>query len=69
MVHGRQREECESVLAEISRATGISNYAALYSTNEYKKIRVKYFTGDIEIWERDICNSTSTTGVQHACNC
>jgi siroheme decarboxylase len=53
MVHGASREQCESVLARISEATGIRDYGSLYSTHEYKKIRVKYFTGDIEQWERE----------------
>jgi DNA-binding Lrp family transcriptional regulator len=52
MVHGTQRAECEKVLDEISRQTGISDYASLYSTHEYKKVRVKYFTDDVERWER-----------------
>ncbi len=53
MVHGKTRDECEAVLSEISRASAITRYTALYSTHEYKKIRVKYFAGDIEAWEAD----------------
>ena len=52
MVHGRSRSECEASLADISRATGITSYSSLYSTIEYKKVRVKYFVGDIEQWEQ-----------------
>lgn len=44
MVHGRSVEECEAVLEDISHKTGISDYTKLYSTREYKKVRVKYFT-------------------------
>jgi DNA-binding Lrp family transcriptional regulator len=51
MVHGRTPAECETVLAEISRATGITDYAALYSTKEYKKTRVEYFTRAESEWE------------------
>jgi len=50
MVHGKTREQCEQALAGISAASGI-DYIALYSTVEYKKIRVKYFVGDIYEWE------------------
>jgi siroheme decarboxylase len=53
MVHGTKREDCESVLAAISQASGVREYAALYSTHEYKKVRVKYFTDDVQRWERD----------------
>lgn len=52
MVHGRTEAECESVLAEISRATGLTEYAALYSLREYKKARVEYFTEAEAAWER-----------------
>ena len=51
MVHAKTAVECEDVLAEISRETGVVAYAALYSTKEYKKQRVRYFTDDVERWE------------------
>lgn len=51
MVHGRSREECEDILSEIARETGISDRAVLYSTKEYKKIRLRYFTPEQEEWE------------------
>jgi DNA-binding Lrp family transcriptional regulator len=44
MVHGKTVEDCDAVLDAISRETGITEYAKLYSTKEYKKVRVKYFT-------------------------
>jgi siroheme decarboxylase len=51
MVHGATREACEAVLAAISEATGVKEYAALYSTKEYKKQRVRYFTEEAGRWE------------------
>jgi len=54
MVHAPTAKQCEEVLAAISRETGVTEYAALYSTKEYKKQRVKYFTDDVERWESDI---------------
>jgi DNA-binding Lrp family transcriptional regulator len=51
MVHGTSRESCEAVLADISRASGITDYRALYSTREFKKVRVQYFLDDIAHWE------------------
>jgi len=53
MVHGRTPEECNAILAAISRETGISEYRALYSTREWKKTRVRYFTPEIAAWERE----------------
>jgi DNA-binding Lrp family transcriptional regulator len=51
MTHGRDKEECEAVLAAISSETGLDDYAVLYSTREYKKTRLKYFTEELEAWE------------------
>lgn len=44
MVHGRTVEEAGSILDAVSREVGITQYDKLYSTREYKKVRVKYFT-------------------------
>jgi DNA-binding Lrp family transcriptional regulator len=52
MIHGTSRQKCETLMAEIAAATGIQDYAALYSTKEYKKMRLQYFTPEIEAWER-----------------
>ena len=43
MIHATSKEKCNEVVAEISQATGISDYMLLYSTREYKKTRVRYF--------------------------
>ncbi len=51
MVHAPTQEQCDGVLRAISQATGIVRYSALYSSHEYKKVRVQYFAGDIEAWE------------------
>jgi len=44
MVHGQTTEDCLQVLDLIAEQTGIPEYTMLYSTKEYKKVRVKYFT-------------------------
>jgi siroheme decarboxylase len=51
MVHGTSKEACEGVLGAISHRTRVNDFRALYSTHEYKKVRVKYFTPEIEQWE------------------
>lgn len=51
MVHGKSEAECEQTLAAIAEATGITDRHALYSTKEFKKIRVRYFTDDEVAWE------------------
>ncbi|HWP41465.1 MAG TPA: AsnC family transcriptional regulator, partial [Tepidisphaeraceae bacterium] len=54
MVHGQTPADCERVLSAISHATGTTQYTALYSSREYKKVRVRYFMGDIEAWEAQV---------------
>ncbi|RPJ35096.1 MAG: Lrp/AsnC family transcriptional regulator [Verrucomicrobiaceae bacterium] len=51
MVHGKSEEECEQTLAAIAEATGITDRHALYSTKEFKKVRVRYFTDEEMKWE------------------
>jgi siroheme decarboxylase len=52
MAHGRSKEECDAVLDSIARQTGISERATLYSSTEFKKIRLLYFTDEFKEWER-----------------
>jgi len=44
MIHARQESECHRAAQEMSRACGIQEYELLFSTKEYKKVRVRYFT-------------------------
>jgi DNA-binding Lrp family transcriptional regulator len=52
MAHGRSKEECDAVLDAIAEQTGIHERATLYSSTEFKKIRLLYFTEEFENWER-----------------
>ncbi len=52
MAHGRSKEECDAILESISDQTGVSDRATLYSSTEFKKIRLLYFTDDYRAWER-----------------
>ena len=51
MAHGRSKEECDAVLDAIAADTGIEERATLYSSTEFKKIRLLYFTEDFKNWE------------------
>ncbi|HEY5288033.1 MAG TPA: Lrp/AsnC family transcriptional regulator [Solirubrobacteraceae bacterium] len=53
MAHGRSKEECDAVLDAIAEMTGIEERATLYSSTEYKKIRLLYFTDAFKAWERE----------------
>jgi DNA-binding Lrp family transcriptional regulator len=52
MAHGRSKEECDAILDSIAESTGIEERATLYSSTEFKKIRLLYFTEDYRNWER-----------------
>jgi DNA-binding Lrp family transcriptional regulator len=52
MTHGRTRKECEDVLDAIAAETGLGERVVLYSTKEWKKTRLVYFSPDAEEWER-----------------
>jgi siroheme decarboxylase len=51
MAHGRSKEECDAILAAIADQTGIEERATLYSSTEFKKIRLLYFTDEFKAWE------------------
>jgi siroheme decarboxylase len=53
MAHGRSKEECDAVLDAIAAECGITERATLYSSTEFKKIRMLYFTEDFKNWERE----------------
>ena len=53
MAHGRSKEECDAILDAISAGTGITERATLYSSTEFKKIRMLYFTDAFREWERE----------------
>jgi DNA-binding Lrp family transcriptional regulator len=52
MAHGRSKEECDAILDSIAESTGIEDRSTLYSSTEFKKIRLLYFTDDYRAWER-----------------
>jgi siroheme decarboxylase len=52
MAHGRSKDECDAVLDAIAEQTGIQGRATLYSSTEFKKIRLQYFTEEFKDWER-----------------
>jgi siroheme decarboxylase len=51
MAHGRSKDECDAVLDAIAEQTGIHERATLYSSTEFKKIRLLYFTEAFKDWE------------------
>jgi siroheme decarboxylase len=53
MAHGRSKEECDAILDSIAEETGIEDRSTLYSSTEFKKIRLLYFTDEHKRWEAE----------------
>ena len=55
MAHGRSKQECDAVLQSIADEHDLhgADRAVLYSSTEFKKVRLRYFTPDYEAWERE----------------
>jgi DNA-binding Lrp family transcriptional regulator len=55
MAHGRSKEECDAILDRIADDHGLhgDDRAVLYSSTEFKKIRLHYFTEDYAAWDRE----------------
>jgi len=55
MAHGRSKEECDAILDSIAAECGMGpdDRATLYSSTEYKKIRLHYFTDEYRRWEEE----------------
>ena len=51
MVHGKTKEETNSIIAEMANEIEAKSHMPLYSSREFKKIRIEYFTPAIEAWE------------------
>lgn len=61
MLHGRKIDDCHKVAAAIAEATGVAEHAMLFSTKEYKKTRVRYFTEELDAWERQYLNAPAVS--------
>ncbi len=53
MAHGRSKEECDAILDSIADAHELhgEDRATLYSSTEFKKVRLRYFTDEYAEWE------------------
>jgi len=46
MIHARSEIDCRAIAADLSRRTGVDDYALLFSRKELKKTSMAYFAGD-----------------------
>ncbi len=51
MIHGKTTEETNGIIADIASEIEHKAKRPLYSTREFKKVRLKYFTPDFLEWE------------------
>ncbi len=50
MLHAPTREACLSIAAGLSEQIAVSDYVVLFSVEEYKKVRLRYFLPELDQW-------------------
>jgi DNA-binding Lrp family transcriptional regulator len=58
MIHAPRAEGVEEVATAIAEETGITDRRVLYSSTEFKKVRLPYFVPDYERWE-ELCQAAA----------
>ena len=53
MIHGMSKDEVEAIISEIVKEAGLKEHEILYSSREFKKRRVRYFTEELHNWEKE----------------
>jgi len=54
MIHAETYSACMDVVKRIEERAGRFPHKSLFSTKEYKKTRVKYFTPELDTWWKDV---------------
>lgn len=54
MVHAKTQEECDTLMEEMAKESGLTEYGKLYSTVEFKKQRLVYFDDAFREWEENV---------------
>jgi len=54
MVHGKTTEETNGIIREMANEIEHFSRRPLYSTREFKKVRIKYFSPAFEAWEKSV---------------
>jgi DNA-binding Lrp family transcriptional regulator len=54
MVHAKTQDECDTLIEEMAKESGLTEYGKLYSTVEFKKQRLVYFDDAFEEWEDEV---------------
>ncbi|MBW6488797.1 Lrp/AsnC family transcriptional regulator [Sulfurimonas sp.] len=56
MVHGKSTEETNAIIEEMALEIDSKSHMPLYSSREFKKVRIEYFTPEFEAWEEQYGN-------------
>ncbi|RUM68965.1 MAG: Lrp/AsnC family transcriptional regulator [Sulfurospirillum sp.] len=59
MVHGKTTEETNAIIASIADEIEHKQKRPLYSTREFKKVRIKYYTPEFSAWEEKMTGDVS----------
>jgi len=51
MLHAKTQQECDDLIEEMAKEIGINKHSKLYSTKEFKKQRIVYFSDEFKKWE------------------
>ena len=63
MIHATSKEKVEEAVDSIRERTGLDDYRLLYSTAEFKKIRVRYFDPAYGAWAKANVTDTDRRGL------
>lgn len=50
MIHGPDRESVQQIAERLSGEIGVNDYLVLFSTQEFKKVRLRYFLPELDAW-------------------
>jgi DNA-binding Lrp family transcriptional regulator len=56
MVHGKTTEETNGIIEEMAQEIESKSHMPLYSSREFKKVRIEYFTPAFQQWEENIAS-------------
>ncbi len=56
MIHGKTKEDTQAVIDSIAKEIDYKSNMPLYSSREFKKVRIKYFCDEFKAWEDKYIN-------------
>lgn len=56
MVHGKSTDETNGIIEDMAKEVEAKSYMPLYSSREFKKVRIDYFSPAFDVWEEQYSN-------------